>query len=91
LDEFDSNISQGVLNINLGPQFGNKTWVINKQTPNRQIWWSSPLSGPRRFEFEATSADSKDPNNWKFTKDRTIEIYDELKREISGLTKISLD
>lgn len=38
--EGDVEYSQGVLTINLG-QLG--TFVINKQTPNRQIWLSSPL------------------------------------------------
>lgn len=32
---------QGVLNVNLGG--GKGTFVINKQTPNRQIWLSSPV------------------------------------------------
>ena len=41
-EDLDVNISQGVLNIIL-PKKG--TWVINKQTPNRQLWWSSPISG----------------------------------------------
>ena len=41
-EDLDVNISQGVLSIFL-PSKG--TWVINKQTPNRQLWWSSPLSG----------------------------------------------
>ena len=27
------------------------TYVINKQTPNRQIWLSSPISGPKRFDY----------------------------------------
>ncbi len=31
---------QGVLTVKLG-KLG--TYVINKQTPNRQIWWSSPI------------------------------------------------
>jgi len=35
------------LNINLGKH---GFWVINKQAPNQQIWWSSPISGPRRYE-----------------------------------------
>jgi frataxin len=34
------SMQAGVLNIVLGPH---GTWVINKQTPNRQIWWSSPI------------------------------------------------
>uniref|UniRef100_A0A0K0D7Z5 Nucleotid_trans domain-containing protein n=1 Tax=Angiostrongylus cantonensis TaxID=6313 RepID=A0A0K0D7Z5_ANGCA len=27
------------------------TYVINKQTPNRQLWLSSPVSGPKRFDL----------------------------------------
>ena len=27
------------------------TYVINKQSPNRQIWLSSPVSGPKRYDF----------------------------------------
>jgi len=54
----DMNFQQGVLTINLGTK---GTWVINKQTPNRQIWWSSPISGPRRYEYKDMS--------WKCTRD----------------------
>ena len=43
------NYSSGVLTIYLPPH---GTWVVNKQTPNEQIWWSSPLSGPRRYEYD---------------------------------------
>jgi frataxin len=25
--------------------------VINKQPPNKQIWLSSPISGPKRYDF----------------------------------------
>lgn len=38
----------GVLTIDLG-QYG--TYVINRQSPNRQIWLSSPSSGPKRFDY----------------------------------------
>ena len=44
-------LQQGVLNINLG-KLG--FWVLNKQSPNKQIWWSSPISGPRRYEHIRT-------------------------------------
>ena len=27
------------------------TYVINKQTPNAQIWLSSPQTGPKRYDF----------------------------------------
>jgi hypothetical protein len=33
--EFEVNVASGVLNLVLPPH---GTWVINKQTPNRQIW-----------------------------------------------------
>jgi frataxin-like iron-binding protein CyaY len=32
---------QGVLGVS--SELRNMTWVINKQTPNQQIWWSSPI------------------------------------------------
>eukprot|EP00291_Cryptomonas_curvata_P004361 CAMPEP_0172182114 /NCGR_PEP_ID=MMETSP1050-20130122/18211_1 /TAXON_ID=233186 /ORGANISM="Cryptomonas curvata, Strain CCAP979/52" /LENGTH=146 /DNA_ID=CAMNT_0012855507 /DNA_START=6 /DNA_END=443 /DNA_ORIENTATION=- len=28
---------------------GKGTWVLNKQTPSRQLWLSSPISGPWHF------------------------------------------
>ena len=31
---------------------GKKYYVLNKQTPNKQIWLSSPISGPSRFECD---------------------------------------
>lgn len=42
--------SDGVLNVELtnGHHF-----VLNKQTPNKQIWLSSPISGPQRFDYHA--------------------------------------
>ena len=30
------------------------TYVINKQPPNKQIWLSSPESGPKRFDWVTT-------------------------------------
>uniref|UniRef100_A0A3B5LA59 Frataxin, mitochondrial n=1 Tax=Xiphophorus couchianus TaxID=32473 RepID=A0A3B5LA59_9TELE len=38
--EYDVVFSSGVLTVKLGG--GHGTYVINKQTPNRQIWLSSP-------------------------------------------------
>jgi frataxin len=29
-------------------------YVLNKQPPNKQIWLSSPLSGPKRFDWVVT-------------------------------------
>ncbi|KAK9477669.1 hypothetical protein V1514DRAFT_333111 [Lipomyces japonicus] len=44
----DFELSQGVLTLQLPP---NGTYVINKQPPNKQIWLSSPISGPKRYNF----------------------------------------
>ncbi|CAO1332013.1 unnamed protein product [Diamesa serratosioi] len=45
----DIEYSDGVLTVKLGSKWG--TYVINRQTPNRQIWLSSPTSGPKRYDF----------------------------------------
>ncbi|CAM9555802.1 unnamed protein product [Phaeothamnion confervicola] len=45
-------VQQGVLNVQVGED---STWVINKQAPNLQIWWSSPVSGPKRYEYDANA------------------------------------
>ncbi|KAL1270233.1 hypothetical protein QQF64_032522, partial [Cirrhinus molitorella] len=40
--DYDVVFSNGVLTVKVGSDHG--TYVINKQTPNRQIWLSSPTS-----------------------------------------------
>ena len=47
--EADPTLADGVLTVKLGGKFG--TYVINKQTPNKQLWLSSPVSGPARFDL----------------------------------------
>ena len=37
-----------MLNVTVGSE---GQFVINKQAPNQQIWLSSPISGPARFNF----------------------------------------
>ncbi|GAB2242594.1 hypothetical protein Droror1_Dr00019369 [Drosera rotundifolia] len=49
IDGFDVDYGNQVLTLKLG-DLG--TYVLNKQTPNRQIWLSSPVSGPSRFDWE---------------------------------------
>ena len=46
----DVSLASGVLTLRVGAA---GTFVLNKQTPTRQIWWSSPVSGPLRFEYDA--------------------------------------
>ncbi|KAI0142272.1 hypothetical protein F4776DRAFT_611424 [Hypoxylon sp. NC0597] len=46
--EIDVEYSSGVMTVKI-PNLG--VYIINKQPPNRQIWLSSPVSGPRRFDY----------------------------------------
>jgi len=48
-EEFELMYASAVLTMSFPPH---GTWVLNKQTPNRQIWWSSPISGPKRYEYD---------------------------------------
>lgn len=52
LDGFDIDYGNHVLTLKLGDM---GTYVINKQTPNRQVWLSSPVSGPSRFDWDVES------------------------------------
>nr|XP_036579965.1 mitochondrial chaperone [Colletotrichum truncatum]KAF6787721.1 mitochondrial chaperone [Colletotrichum truncatum] len=44
----DVEYAAGVLSVTF-PDAG--TYVINKQPPNKQIWLSSPISGPKRYDW----------------------------------------
>ncbi|EGB04706.1 hypothetical protein AURANDRAFT_55119 [Aureococcus anophagefferens] len=45
-DDVECELASGVLSI----KCLDGSWVINKQAPNKQIWLSSPMSGPCRYE-----------------------------------------
>ncbi|XP_050574563.1 frataxin, mitochondrial [Bombus affinis] len=49
LSDADVSYGDGVLTVKFGTSHG--TYVINRQTPNKQIWLSSPKSGPKRYDF----------------------------------------
>ncbi|KAI9364528.1 hypothetical protein BD770DRAFT_378316 [Pilaira anomala] len=49
LKGYDVEFNQGVLTISVGEH---GTYVLNKQPPNHQIWLSSPISGPQRYDFD---------------------------------------
>ena len=48
-DKLDVELHQGVLTIQ---DAAGRTYVINKQAPNREIWVSSPVSGALHFRFQ---------------------------------------
>ena len=69
------------------------TWVINKQTPNRQLWWSSPVSGPRRYEW------NEETERWVYTRgtegvgrgDAGECLGETMERELKDIFGIGLD
>ncbi|GFP93759.1 frataxin mitochondrial [Phtheirospermum japonicum] len=69
IDGFDVDYGNEVLTLKLG-SLG--TYVINKQTPNRQIWMSSPVSGPSRFDWD------QDARSWVYrrTKQDLIKVLE---------------
>ncbi|KAI1404410.1 Frataxin-like domain-containing protein [Hypoxylon fuscum] len=50
--DIDVEFSSGVMTVKIP---GNGTYVINKQPPNKQIWLSSPVSGPKRYDYVIVS------------------------------------
>ncbi|KAL7624226.1 hypothetical protein AAE478_005785 [Parahypoxylon ruwenzoriense] len=46
--DIDVEFSSGVMTIKF-PDTG--VYVLNKQPPNKQIWLSSPVSGPKRYDY----------------------------------------
>ena len=48
--EMDVDLAGDVLNVALGAR---GHFVLNKQSPNQQIWMSSPVCGPQRYDFRA--------------------------------------
>ncbi|KAH6680033.1 frataxin [Plectosphaerella plurivora] len=85
---WDVEFSAGVLTITT-PNKG--IYVVNKQPPNKQIWLSSPISGPKRYDWvllgegqaekEGTGA-----GNWIYLRDgSTLDevLLDELEVDLS--------
>ena len=65
---------------------GHKIWVINKQAPNKQIWWSSPISGPLRFEYSGGGL----ADGWLPTSGEKIGMLTLLRKELLSTTGIDI-
>lgn len=73
----DVNISDGVLDIKApGHPTCGGTFVINKQAPLRQIWYSSPISGPHHFDYNVET------KRWVSDRDGH-DLQDKIEREMS--------
>lgn len=78
--DYDVVFSNGVLTLKLGSDHG--TYVINKQTPNRQIWLSSPTSGPKRYDWTG--------ERWVYAHD-AVPLHSLLSKELSIIFKTNID
>lgn len=66
----------GVLTLKLGPRHG--TYVINRQPPNRQLWLSSPTSGPKRYDYD------EERRQWIYLRDQSS-LDDLLRQELGRI------
>jgi len=82
--DFEITFASGVLTMVLPPH---GTWVLNKQTPNQQIWWSSPLSGPRRYEFDF------EEQTWSYTRSesQSLTLKESMKSEMEEIYNVKID
>ncbi|KAK5637308.1 hypothetical protein RRF57_013020 [Xylaria bambusicola] len=83
--DVDVEYSAGVMNLTIN-DIG--TYVINKQPPNKQIWLSSPSSGPKRYDWVIISEgqDQKQDTatgDWIYLRDGSS--LSELLREETGV------
>ncbi|XP_058493046.1 frataxin, mitochondrial [Solea solea] len=78
--DFDVVFSSGVLTVKVGGDHG--TYVINKQTPNKQIWLSSPTSGPKRYHWTG--------EQWVYSHDG-VSLHQLLSKEFSIIFNKNMD
>ncbi|RDA84235.1 hypothetical protein CP532_0127 [Ophiocordyceps camponoti-leonardi (nom. inval.)] len=88
-EDIDVEFSAGVMTITVANR---GTYVINKQPPNHQIWLSSPISGPKRFDWCVVGEgqgekEGTGTGSWIYTRDGlglNQLILDELEVDIDG-------
>ena len=77
---FPTSPQSGVLTVKIGGNSG--TYVINKQAPNKQIWLSSPKSGPKRYDVIE--------GRWRYSHDG-MPLHDLLAKELSECLSTQID
>lgn len=78
-DEIDVDVQDEILTLGLADR---SQYVINKNSPLRQIWLSSPKSGAWHFEWDAQS------ERWRSTRGETVALDDLLLDELAATTGI---
>ncbi|TFK57428.1 Frataxin [Heliocybe sulcata] len=84
--EYEVEYSSGVLTLKLGRH---GTYVINKQPPNKQIWLSSPFSGPKRYDY-AKDGLGEQRDEWVYGRDGRA-MGDLLNEELSRVFGREID
>jgi len=82
---YEVEYHSGVLTLALGDK---GTYVINKQPPNKQIWVSSPFSGPKRYDYSGAN------DVWLYSRDgRSLEdlLSSELSRALDREVDIGVE
>lgn len=80
LKSADVSYSDGVLTVQFGVPHG--TYVFNRQVPNLQIWLSSPISGPKRYDFHNGC--------WLYRHDG-VSLHELLNQEIPNIVNQDVD
>lgn len=76
--DVDCEYSAGVLTLYFPPH---GTYVLNKQPPNKQIWLSSPVSGPKRYDYVKMKGDREGEGEWVYGRDGS-RLSELLEREL---------
>jgi frataxin len=63
------------------------SYVLNKQPPNKQIWLSSPITGPKRFDWVAMQEsmnhkEGSGTGDWVYLRDGTS-LTDIIRKELA--------
>jgi frataxin len=74
----DLDLASGVLEVTTR----SGKFVINRQAPNKQLWLSSPLSGPHHYDLVGESANVA----WKSDRDGH-DLREKLEQEFSTLLR----
>lgn len=80
------HFQDGVLTVHLGTNFG--TYVINRQSPNKQIWLSSPTTGPKRYDFVGPA--TAETGGWIYKHDGES-LHSLLQKEVGSILKNDVD
>ncbi|KAI9768550.1 MAG: Mitochondrial chaperone Frataxin [Geoglossum simile] len=88
-DDVDVEYNTGVLTLVFPPA---GTYVLNKQPPNKQIWLSSPISGPKRFDWVVVGEGQHEKEgggsgDWVYARDG-VTLGDVLRKEVGVIVQV---